>query len=99
MTREEAVKVIESEFGAAATRGWFDRWINTWEKLGVLKFDIPKTPAQELQVKLRDLMVEIEYRPFQEKGVEKSGRLTPYGAGCIVNYIEQCGFELVKAKR
>lgn len=86
MTREEAIKIIDEEMGNG-TSGYNAPWLRVWERLGLITIEKTKPPAQELQAKLRDLMVQIEYRPFQEKGIKKSGCLTQHGAFCIIAYM------------
>jgi len=98
MTRQEAERIMAEELDISST--YIPRWIRVWERLGLVKFDDPKiSVVGELKEKLRNLMVEIEYRPFQgdlKIHGDRIGRLSEYGAGCVLAYIDQCGFQVVR---
>ena len=91
MTREEAKKLVD-----ARRDGSTESLLALWEQLGVIKFDDPKTVVQDLLAKLRNLKVEIEWRSRDKDSDTISGRLTVYGAGCIIAFIQQNGFEVVR---
>lgn len=87
MTREEAHKIC---FQAAVNYEGkeIDGFIKMLEALGLIKFDEPKK-EKSLVEQLQDCMVEIHRAGTQ-------GRLSSYGAGCVLSFLLGRGYKIVK---
>ena len=90
MTREEAIKRLRQN-GGPDDYDPLNAVCDLFERAGLIKFDEPRSILVE---KLVHCMVEIDRDTDRHSC---AGRLTPYGAGCIVEFIEQLGFKIVEA--
>lgn len=100
MTRDEAVQKMSAALEnpppaamtLAATSAWL--YLNALEAIGLIKFEKPEERAVEAVAfaRLENIMVEIHSR-----GAVECGRLSMYGAGCVIDGLRMAGFKIVRA--